>query len=64
MGNKCHASSKEMTKLKTYVINQQPVSQKAQLDSNNKPQPLKFIVEIDKIKCKNLTQVYFPPLFL
>ena len=62
MGNKCGASSKgsSLSKTKTLIINLQ--SGQYNLNIGN-AQPLKFIIEIDKIKCKNLTQVFFTQNF-
>lgn len=64
MGNKCYASNKSnktpaISTLKTYLIPQKDFPMKNVLQKGEKPQPLKFIAEIDKIKCKNLTLVVF-----
>ena len=50
MGNQCNSKTKgkETSSL---------VRQKSNQNQNQTTVPLKFIIEIDKIKCKNLTNV-------
>lgn len=64
MGNKCYATSKSVkspsiSTLKTYVIPKKGTCKQSMLQPNEKPQALKFAIEIEKIKCKNLNLVPF-----
>ena len=65
MGNKCSSSSKQglpkgISSLRTYVIPKKTLLNTPEMSHPNSkadPTPLKFNIDIDKIKCKNLTQV-------
>lgn len=63
MGNKCYASSKKsgsLFKTKTYFIPKNASKSKdgyALTTETKDVLPLKFVIVVDKIKCKSLSQV-------